>query len=153
MGDEKTVPRRYAMASEMTDDEREAASVPGASGKVERAEYVRWRREQIKTEREDLALRARLLGEESETLRTRAGGRKMRALESLTVPQHMERQALERAAKYGDGPALPVDEKVASWEAQAAELDAEADEIAQHLAEHAPVATPEEHLERIRGNR
>lgn len=145
-----TEPRRFKLASELDDDERAASRQFGASGKVERAEYIAWRRETLKTERDDLALRERLLREEAETLRTRAGRRTTAALEAMSPEEHIERMALEPG--HGDGPAPPVDEKAGALDARAAALEAEAQEIKQHLAEDHGVSV-EEHLERLGGNR
>lgn len=128
---ENREPRRWALPSE----------AEGQSGRVERDVYAAWRKATLTDETEDLPLRLRLLEEESQALRTRAGDRTMRGLESLTVQEHMDRMALERDARDG-GAALPVDERAAKWEAQAAELEDEAREVAQYLAEHAPVVAP-----------
>lgn len=143
-------PRRYKLPSELTDDERTSArNAFGGSGRVETDRYIEWRRETLKTEHDDLALRRRLLEEESERLRARAVERQTAALETVTVEEWLERDA---AKGRGEDVELPADERAVKWEARAAELESEAQEIEQHMADGGDVSMAE-HIDRIGARR
>jgi hypothetical protein len=136
-------PRRWALPSERPE---------GESGRVERDAYVGWRRRKIETEFEDLELRRRLLSEEAEALKERAGHRRMRALERLS-PEDWDQQ--HQAKARGEEVATPDGGERARRDLdRATELEREADEIAQHLAAGADAAEPVEAIyNRMRGNR
>ncbi|HEU0025304.1 MAG TPA: hypothetical protein VFQ12_11765 [Thermoleophilaceae bacterium] len=129
---DKLEPRRYKMPSELTADEEASTRAFGSKGRIEREEYRRWRQDVLAGERDDLPLRMRLLEEEAEVLRTRAGGRRTAALEAMSVEDHMARIG---AQNDGQEPEPLDDDGATGFEADAAELEAQAQEIAQHLAE------------------
>jgi hypothetical protein len=136
MSDEPKEPRRYKLPSELTDDDRAAKARLGASGKVERDEYRKWRKRTLASERDDLDLRGRLLHEEAEHQRERAAACKSAAVEGLSIEDHMA-----RAAAKVDGAEVDIpDGGAAAFEAEAAELDSEAQQIDQFLAETKEIA-------------
>ena len=141
-----TPPRRWKLESEYDDVDREEVRRPGHPGRVERAEYTRWRHETLKRERDDLGLRLQLLREEAEILRARAAGRDSQQLDAMSVEDHMADMA-----RPWDEP-RHVDDTSRDEREKAAELEQEADEIDRHLAEVAE-SDPAQHLERIQGNR
>jgi hypothetical protein len=115
----------------MTDNERARASRFGADEVLaEREQYKRWRDRVLHDERDDLALRARLLTEQAEALRNRAADLKMDAQEKLTPADWA---AHDQAKADGKQPEPLDDRGAAGLEAQAERLEAEAQEIAQHL--------------------
>jgi hypothetical protein len=138
MADEKE-PRRYKLPSELTDENRAAASrFGGSQHRPERDEYRKWRERTLRDEHDDLVLRERLLRERAELLRTQAAHTAMDALEAVTVEEHdRQLRAVSDAWHKGtERPEPPGRSTTAErWQAKAAELEAEADEIVQHLAE------------------
>jgi hypothetical protein len=134
-------PRRYKMPSELdTDDQAAASRFGGGQHCPERAEYVEWRRRTLENERDDLELRERLLREQVEVLRTQAAGTRMDALEAVS-PADYDRhlRAVQDAWEAGtERPSEPGGSARADkWDAHADQLESEADEIAQHIAEEA----------------
>jgi hypothetical protein len=137
MAEDNQEPRRYKLPSEFTDDDRAAASRLASGGRrPERAEYVKWRERTLRYERDDLELRGRLLVEQAEVLRTRAGDQQSDALEALTTEDHHEHLAATSEAKEKgvDAPQL-ADGGASKLERQADEMETEADEIRAHLAQ------------------
>jgi hypothetical protein len=99
MTDDNKQPRRYKLPSEYTDDDRADTSRFGSGGRrPERDEYVKWRERTLRDERDNLELRGRLLVEQAEVLRTRASDQQSDALEALTVDDHHNHLAQEKAA-------------------------------------------------------
>lgn len=136
-------PRRFKLPSELDDIDRAERSRFGATGKVERPEYVKWRRQTLREERDDLTLRGRLLREEAESLETAAAARDMHALEALSPEDHATRFADRDAAlmRGEAAPPQPVPERSQRQREEAKRLKDEAGEIEQHLAEQ---STPDE---------
>jgi hypothetical protein len=137
MTDDNQEPRRYKLPSEFTDDDRAATSRLGSGGRrPERDEYVTWRERTLRDEHDDLELRGRLLVEQVEVLRARAGGQHSDALEALTVQDHHDHLAAtsEAREKGIDAPQL-ADGGASKLERQAEQMEAEADEIHNHLAQ------------------
>jgi hypothetical protein len=139
MADDNAEPRRYKLPSEYTDDDRASESRFGGSGRrPERGEYVKWRERTLRDEHDDLALRARLLGEEAEVLRTRAGDQQRNALEELTVEDHHGHLAAISSAREQGAEAPRLDDGGASkLEQRADEMENEAEEIRAYMAEGA----------------
>lgn len=140
MADEDRQPRRYKLPSEYNDDDRAFTSRFGGSGRrPERGEYVKWRERTLRDERDDLALLGRLLGEEAEVLRSRASDQQRDALEGLTVEDHHAHLAAISSAKEKGVEAPRLDDGGASkLEQRADEMEAEAQEISEHLALEEP---------------
>jgi hypothetical protein len=136
MTDESKQPRRFKLPSEFTDDDRAATSRFGASGRrPERDDYVKWRERTLRDEHDDLALRLRLLSEQAEVLRAQAGDQQRDALEQLTVDDHHAHLAATSEAKEkGVDPPRLGDGGASKLEQQADQLEAEAQEISDHLA-------------------
>jgi hypothetical protein len=137
MADESKAPRRYKLPSEYTDADRAAKRrFGGGERRPERDEYVKWRERMLRDERDDLELRARLLGEAAEGLRTRAGDQQSDALELLTVEDHHAHlTATQTAREKGvEAPRLR-DGGASKLELQADEMENEAQEIRTHLAQ------------------
>jgi hypothetical protein len=137
MTDEHKQPRRYKLPSEYTDDDRAAKRRFGASGRrPERGEYVRWRERTLRDEHDDLELRLRLLGEQAEVLRAQAGDQQRDALEQLTADDHHNHLAATQTAREKGVDAPQLDDGGASkLEQQAEQLEDEAQEISDHLAQ------------------
>jgi hypothetical protein len=139
VADEMKEPRRYKLPREFTDDDRAATSRFGSGSRgrrPERAEYVRWRERTLRDERDDLELRGRLLVEQAEVLRARAGDQQSDAMEALTVDDHHAHLTATQAAKgKGVDPPQLADGGASKLERQADELESEAEEIHNHLAQ------------------
>jgi hypothetical protein len=136
-----TEPRRFKLPSEKNsrvDDMSENVE-------VERDEYVAWRRKTLKNERDDLALRGRLLGEEATTLRDAATRQRTRHLESLTPEDWSKRHLAGESAPEAS-------QEVQDTIARAAAMEAERDEIATRNA-HGAEMTPADHYEQMRADR
>jgi hypothetical protein len=137
MADETQEPGRYKLPSGYSDDDRASTSgLGGSSRRPERGEFVRWRERTLRDERDDLALRGRLLGEQAEVLRMRAGDWQTNALEALTVEDHHAHLAAISSAKEKgvDAPRLE-DGGASKLEQRADEMENEAQEIRAHLAQ------------------
>ena len=92
----------------------------------------------LRDERDDLALRGRLLGEEAEMLRTRAEDQQRDALEELTIEDHNAHLAAISSAKEKGVEAPRLDDDGASkLEQRADEMENEAEEIRGYMAEGA----------------
>ena len=131
-----TEPRRYKLSSEFNADDRAAADRFGAEGKVEREEYRKWRPDMLASERDDLPLRVRLLEEEAKAVRSRSADRQAAALDQLTAADWDARTQAKAQGKD-----IPVpDGGAAGFDAEAAELEREAQEITQFIAENTEAA-------------
>ena len=136
MADEQQPPRRWKLPSEIDDDERQAATLARESSQIERPEYLAWRKAVLENERDDLALRNRLLREEAECLRRRARVRRIGALDALTPEDHAAHLDAIRSLheekraplRPGEWPDLP-DAGAAALESRADQLEVEAAEI------------------------
>src|SRR5689334_18893406 len=115
--DNETEPRRFKLPSELSEEERADAERFGLGERhFETERYQRWRRAALKGEHEDLALRARLLREEAQHLRTQAGRRESHA-QNLSPDEWLERDAQRRR---GETPADFADSSRADEDRQRA---------------------------------
>jgi hypothetical protein len=132
----EAMPRRWALPSELDEEEQAAAKRFGGTSRRERREYADWRRTTLAGEHDDLGLRRRLLAEEVESLRRRAGELRTDALDSMSVEDHSAHLDQLRSShesklgplRAGDEPELP-DGGAGELEVRAERLDAERAEI------------------------